>query len=425
MTEDVAAGDRPRARPLHRPWVPGAVEAGAAALAHGLRAVADVHAAIARQPFAALRLTPVVRTAAEPVRLLHDGITAAVYAGVAGGLTLLAGAARLAAAVAPGPDEPRAGSTLELAVAALNGLAGDHLERDGNPLAVETSLRVRGRAVAPRRDALAAAYRSAAPRAVVFVHGLACNECLWWRDAERHYGDPDVSHGTRLERELGVTALYVRYNTGLPIAENGRRLARLLDAVAREWPVPLAELALVGHSMGGLVVRSALHHGGDADWVARVRHAFYLGSPHRGAPLEKAANAASWLLGRWDVTRPFAAAANQRSRGIKDLRFGALRDEDWQDADVDALLDDRTADLPLLAGARHHFIAATLTRDRRHPLGAAIGDLLVRSASAAGRAGHSRFPRADVHHLGPMTHLELLNHPTVYARLRAALSGAG
>jgi hypothetical protein len=400
----------------------GAVDVAAAALAVGVRTVADVHRAIARKPFAALRLAPGVGTASKPVRLVHDGVTGLVYAGLSGGVALFAGAARLAAAVAPAPAEPRAASAAGLAVAALNGFAGDRLARDGNPLTTAMGLRHHGRPLPPRREALAAAFPAAAPRLAVFVHGLACNEALWWRHAERHYGDAGVSYGTRLERELGFTALYVRYNSGLPIAANGRALAELLDAVVAEWPVPVEELVLVGHSMGGLVLRSAMHHAAaDTAWVARLRHAFYLGSPHRGAPLEKAANVAAWLLGWSDVTRPLAAAVNRRSRGIKDLRFGALRDEDWQGADVDALLDDRTEDLPLPPGANHHFIAATLSRDRHHPLAVAVGDLLVRPASALGRRRHTRVPLAHPRHLGAMTHLALLNHPAVYDQIHRAL----
>jgi hypothetical protein len=167
-----------------------------------------------------------------------------------------------------------------------------------------------------------------------------------------------------------------------------------------------------------------MHPAGGAAWPARVRHAFYLGAPHRGAPLEKAANAAAWLLGWSDVTRPLATALNRRSRGVKDLRFGALRDEDWHGADVDALLDDRTTDLPLLAGAHHYFVAATLTRDRHHPLGAAVGDLLVRPASALGRPRHTQFPLAHPRHLGAINHLDLLNHPAVYEQIRRVLGAA-
>jgi hypothetical protein len=134
---------------------------------------------------------------------------------------------------------------------------------------------------------------------------------------------------------------------------------------------------------------------------------------------------AAWLLGLSDVTQPFAAVLNGRSVGIKDLRFGWLRDEDWQGVDLDALLASRTGDVPLLEGAAHYFIAATVTRDRRHPLGLAVGDLLVREASALGRGRLRRihFPLENGRHFGPMNHFELLNHPDVYEQMRRWLAG--
>jgi hypothetical protein len=178
--------------------------------------------------------------------------------------------------------------------------------------------------------------------------------------------------------------------------------------------------------MGGLVARSGCHYGRQAGlaWSRLVRHVVFLGSPHLGAPLEKVANVGAWMLGLSDVTRPFADALNARSAGIKDLRFGSLRDEDWQGADLDALLVDRTGDVPFLDGAAHYFVAATVTSDPAHPLGFAIGDLLVRepSAAARGRIRRVRFPLEHGRHFGPMNHFELLNHPDVYDQMRRWLA---
>jgi hypothetical protein len=151
-----------------------------------------------------------------------------------------------------------------------------------------------------------------------------------------------------------------------------------------------------------------------------VRHVVFLGSPHLGAPLEKAANIAAWCLGLSDITRPLAVAANKRSAGIKDLRFGSLRDDDWQTNDVDAFLSGRSGDVPPLEGANHYFVAATVTRNPRHPFGIAAGDLLVREASASGRGRvrHAQFPLGTGRHFAPMNHLELLNHPDLYDQMR-------
>ena len=404
----------------------GAIDVATAALGGGLATIRDVHAAIARKPFSALRRAPAVGEVSEAVRMVHDGITSLVYTGIGTAIAVAGAAARRAAAIAGAEDtEPRAGSVSDLAAAALNGFAGERLEREGNPLASRMSVRRAGRSVAIERQALAASFAAPSPRVAVFVHGLACNETAWQLQAERHYQNRQTTHGSRLESDLGYTPLYVRYNTGLHISDNGRRLAQLLDRLVAEWPVPIEELVLVGHSMGGLVVRSATHYGAAFDWVRRVRHLFFLGAPHLGAPLEKVANVSAWLLGLVDVTRPFAAVLNGRSGGIKDLRFGSLRDEDWQDVDLDALLANRTGEVPLLESAAHYFVGATVTRDRRHPLGVAVGDLLVREASAFGRGRVRRvqFPLEHGRHFGPMTHFGLLNHPDVYDQMRRWLEG--
>jgi pimeloyl-ACP methyl ester carboxylesterase len=405
----------------------GAIDVATEALGDGLATVEGVHTAIARKPFGALRLTPAVGDVSEVVRVVHDGITTLVYGGIRTAITVAGGAATLAAPlIASGDKEPRAGSLGDLAVAALNGFAGERLEREGNPLANQMSLRHAGRTVTLEREALAAAFPAASGHVAVFVHGLAGNETFWRLHAQRHYGNHQTTYGSRLEADLGYTPLYVRYNTGLHISDNGRRLARLLEGLVAEWPVPVEELVLVGHSMGGLVIRSATHYGTGLDWARRARHLFFLGSPHLGAPLEKATNVTAWLLGLTDITQPFAAMLNRRSVGIKDLRFGALRDEDWQGIDLDALLANRGGDVPLLDGAAHYCIAATVTRDPRHPVGVAVGDLLVREASAFGRGRLRRiqFPLENGRHFGPMNHLELLNHPDIYEQMRRWLAPA-
>ena len=106
--------------------------------------------------------------------------------------------------------------------------------------------------------------------------------------------------------------------------------------MVKAWPVDVAEVVLIGHSMGGLVARSACHYGecDGAGWVGAVRHVFCLGAPHLGAPLEKAANAAGWALTRLPETRPFGAMVNARSAGIKDLRFGSCVEANGWDLDL-------------------------------------------------------------------------------------------
>ena len=148
------------------------------------------------------------------------------------------------------------------------------------------------------------------------------------------------------------------------------------------WPVEVEQIALIGHSMGGLVARSACHHGGD--WTALVRHTVSLGTPHSGAPLEQAVHAMSAALHVVPETRPFARFLRRRSAGIRDLRRGSLVDEDWRDQDPDALRTKALREVPLLEDATHCFVAATVTRSPSHPVGRLLGDTLVLSPSASG-----------------------------------------
>src|SRR6185437_15374280 len=228
------------------------------------------------------------------------------------------------------------------------------------------------------------------------------------------------SYGERLARELGYTPVYVRYNTGLHISDNGRSLAGLVDEVVGDWPVEVEEITLIGHSMGGLVCRGAAHHGGD--WTGQLRHVFCLGTPHLGAPLEKVANLAGWALARLPETRAFAKLVNGRSVGIKDLRFGSCAEADWCDCDPDEFLRDRCQDVPFLETATYYFIGATLGESQN----SIVGDLLVRYPSASGNGRRRRIPFEIDHglHLGRATHFDLLNHPAVYEQLERWLAAA-
>ena len=359
------------------------------------------------------------------VRPLHEGITRGVYAGLglstralgfAAGAAVDRHAARRCAAGQPLalPSATHPGAAL---IGAIAGLTGDTLEEEGSPLAQPMAVRVGGEPVPVERGALAAAFPAAAPRVVVFLHGLMETEFSW--------GGP-AGYGARLERELGYTPVYVRYNSGLRISRNGRCLSELMDELVGAWPVEVERVALVGHSMGGLVARSACHNGAEngAAWVRLVKQSVSLGTPHMGAPLEQAVHVLSAGLAVLPETRPFANFLRRRSGGIRDLRRGSLVDEDWRGTDPDALRAAACAEVPLLEGATHCFVSATVTRSDRHPLGRLLGDTLVLKPSATGRSRTRRIPFEEEYglHLGGTHHFALLNHPAIYEKLRAWLA---
>jgi pimeloyl-ACP methyl ester carboxylesterase len=375
--------------------------------------VRDVHRAIASRAFRA------AGPGALPARRLHDAVADGVYATVRGVTAAVGEGADAALRLRPAGDgrslsTSRAGA---VALGALGGLIGDTLERQGSDLQEPMTVRSGGRAVPPEPAALRRAFPRAAPRIVVFLHGLMETELAWRRGA----GADGETYGRRLELDLGCTPLHVRYNSGRHVSENGRSLADLLEELLPAWPADVEQIAFVGHSMGGLVARSACHKAqerGDR-WVRRVRHVVSLGSPHLGAPLAQAVHWASAGLDLAPETRPFATFLRRRSAGIRDLRQGSLVDEDWRGRDPDALRAAACREVPLLDGAAHCFVAATVTRRAGHPLGRLLGDCLVLEPSASGRGRSRRIPlRAeDGMHLGGAHHLALLNHPAVYERL--------
>jgi pimeloyl-ACP methyl ester carboxylesterase len=303
-----------------------------------------------------------------------------------------------------------------IALGALNGAFGDLLVRHDNPLALPMTIRRGGRDVGTGADELAQAFPDATPRLAIFLHGLCETDDAWRLRASEH-----VPYGERLQRELGYTPLYIRYNSGRHISENGRDLARLLSETFAAWPTQVVEIALIGHSMGGLIARSASHYGADSEFVASVRHVFMLGAPHTGAPLERVTNAASTALAKLPETRTFAKALNLRSAGVKDLRYGYLLDDDWIDSDPDAYLRNTGNQIPFSQSANHYFVSASLSADSDSPVGRIVGDLLVLRSSAwahGGRGERTRFPVDHYRHYGGANHFDLLNHPAVYAQIQ-------
>jgi pimeloyl-ACP methyl ester carboxylesterase len=388
------------------------------ALAAGGGFIKEMHEGIAGRPFG------ILGPAAAPARLVHDGISRALYAGVRGGLRTASLRGAQLAARHVGEDGSALGATPvgSLALGAINGMYGNHLADRGHPFALGMAVRRDGADVVLTFDGLAEAFPDATSRIAVFAHGLCETDESWGRFRSRddeHSGR--LTYGERLQDELSFTPVHVRYNSGLRISRNGRELAGLLEVLVAGWPTGVEEVVLIGHSMGGLVARSACHYA-ERDgrrWSDAVRHVFCLGAPHLGADLEKGVNVLAWAFGRLPETRALGSYLNARSVGIKDLRYGSCVEEDWCDCDPDEFLRDRCQEVPFLPEANYYFIGATLSEG---PLGSLLGDLLVRTPSASGRGnGRGRSIPFEVDNgkeLSGLTHFDLLNHPAVYEQLR-------
>jgi pimeloyl-ACP methyl ester carboxylesterase len=297
----------------------------------------------------------------------------------------------------------------EALLAALNGVLGDHLAATDNPLAIRMRFRQAGKGVALEPASLCDAHGGNG-RLLILLHGLCMNDLQWQRQGH--------DHGAALARDLGFTPLYLHYNSGRAIPENGREFADLMQALVQSWPVPIERLAIVGHSMGGLIARSALHQsrGAGQTWPRRLDSLVCLGSPHFGAPLERAGNRVDYLLGISPYSAPFARLGRIRSAGIQDLRHGRVLDE----GEARQPGARQSAAVPLPRGVRCYAVAASKQKPGRGKR--LVGDGLVPVASALGEHADSaislRFPAAHRSIVHEANHFDLLHREEVYARLR-------
>lgn len=351
------------------------------------------------------------------------GLTGMVYGGVRGitglvGRGLDAALAGLLPNPAPGtpqhPDSPER----EQALAVLNGVLGDRLAAAQNPLALDMAFRFNGHSWATGQPLPAGTHASG--HVLLTIHGLCMNDRQWLRAGH--------DHGAALQRDLGYTPVYAHYNSGLHVSANGAALARLMERLVDQWPQPLQRLVLIGHSMGGLVARSALHSARQAGlaWPAHVDDLVCLGTPHHGAPLERAGHWVDIVLGATPYAAPLSRLGKVRSAGITDLRHGNLLDEDWDGHDRFARTGDRRRPVPLPAGVRCFAMAATTGARPGDGKDRWLGDGLVPLSSALGRhadPGRTLAFEPERQWVGPrMGHLDLLSHPEVYAQLRRWLA---
>ena len=310
------------------------------------------------------------------------------------------------------PETPRR----EAVLSALNGVMGDRLLANNNPFAIPMSLRHKGRALTP--DSIRS-LPGATGKIALMIHGL-CMSHLAWSGTETTTTN---GHPQALASALGYTPIYLRYNSGMHISQNGRELADQLEQLLTHWPTAIEDLTVIAHSMGGLVIRSATHYAEKHDmaWPSLLKNIVFLGTPHQGAPLEKVGNWVDALMGSTPYTRPFNALGKIRSAGITDLRFGNILDEDWQGTDRFNLTKDQRKVVPLPDEVRCFCIAATTTEKRGALADRLIGDGLVPVNSALG--SHDKTHKALAFDSERqwisyrMNHMELLSRPEVTEKI--------
>jgi pimeloyl-ACP methyl ester carboxylesterase len=334
-----------------------------------------------------------------------NGIAGVVYSAVRVASRLIgqavdAGLAPVTALLPEGESSP----SLDAYRSVANGVYGDYLLQTANPLAIEMSLRYRGQRVDPHDPTSVFRQQSEitpARKLLVLVHGLCMNDRQWNRDGH--------DHGAVLAGELGYLPLYLRYNSGLRIASNGRAFAELLETLTANCSSRLEELVIMGHSMGGLVARSALNYGLAANhkWPEYLRKLVFLGTPHHGAPLERGGHVLDLVMELSPYLAPFAKLSRARSAGITDLRRGTVSAEDEF--------------VPLPSGVQCYAAAAVRAAKSSLLSDRLIGDGLVPLDSALGRHRDTTrmlaIPRNRQWIGYRMGHRDLLNRPEVYKQI--------
>jgi pimeloyl-ACP methyl ester carboxylesterase len=354
--------------------------------------------------------------AAHPVRR----VTTLVYRSVRGVTRVVGGSIdAVLERLIPMLGEQSSWAGRDALLAAVNGVLGDRLAATRNPLAIPMTLRHGGVPLVLERAALAQAFPKPSGRILVLAHGLCMNDLQWDRGGH--------DHGAALQRDRGYTPVYLHYNSGLHISTNGAQFAQRLQALVEQWPVPVEELVILGHSMGGLVARSACNAGAQEShsWLALLSKLVCMGSPHHGAPLERGGNWFHVITDLTSYSAPFSRLAKIRSAGITDLRHGSVLDADWVGQDRFAHGAALPQTLPLPDGVQCFAVAATIGAETDTLIQRLAGDVLVPLASALGQHPD---PQRTLHFAatGQQTvyrtnHMQLLGSSAVYELLLAWL----
>ena len=302
----------------------------------------------------------------------------------------------------------------------LNGVIGDLLETQKSRLSIPMAFYPKGpRSAGSEGKRLSVLAEGG--KICVLAHGSCTSEKDW-----SFRGDPSKDYGSLLRADLGFQPLYLRYNSGLHISTNGKRFSDLLEKMILRSPKKVTEIVLLGHSMGGLIFRSACYYGKKEKkkWVGLVKKIFYVGSPHWGTHFEKFGKLTTTILRLIPTlpTKAISALIEHRSAGIKDLRHGYLIDEDWQGQGADDLFYIHKNKVPLLETAEHYLICSTLSKSLNSRAGRLFGDGMVHPGSGT---GNGLFPssrigfREDHCKIFPgVSHYNLLKTMKVYRQIR-------
>jgi pimeloyl-ACP methyl ester carboxylesterase len=303
----------------------------------------------------------------------------------------------------------------EIILAALNGVIGDYLEEKKNPLKIEMQFRYQSKALQMSPEALKVVYPNINGKILLMVHGSCMSDIQWTR--KNH------NHEKKISKDLQKTPVYLYYNSGRHISTNGQNLNNSLEELIKNWPVPVEEITILAHSMGGLVTRSAIYYGQEKqkNWPNLLKKVVFLGTPHHGSQIEKAGNYLDLILETIPYTKPLAKLGKIRSSGVTDLRYGNLIDEDWQNSDRFELKSDQRQHVQLPKSIQFYSIAAITNKKNTSKSIKILGDNLVDVKSALGKHKNPdknlSFKKKNTCVVYESNHLDLLSNPKITDKL--------
>ncbi|MDP5106910.1 MAG: GPI inositol-deacylase [Polaribacter sp.] len=352
-----------------------------------------------------------------PIQNIITGIAGITFKSVKWSTKLIGTSiSKILAHLTPVIGNIKSSDTKQIILSILNGVIGDYLEETENPLKIDMQFRYQSKVLQIDQESLKENYPNCAGKILLMIHGSCMSDLQWTR--KNH------NHAEILSEELKKTPIYLNYNSGKHISANGKNLTENLEKLVENWPVPVEEITIIAHSMGGLITRSALYYGeqNQNNWLKHIKKVAFLGTPHHGSPVERIGNYLDLVLASVPYLKPFAKLGKIRSAGVTDLRYGNLVDEDWLNMDRFKLKKDQSQYIPLPTGIEFYSIAAVIGKETSKSKNQILGDTLVDIKSAFGEhknpAKNLLFKKEHTWIAYENNHLDLLSNPKITDKLK-------
>ena len=248
---------------------------------------------------------------------------------------------------------------------------------------------------------------------VLMIHGSSMNHLQW---SKKNY-----NYANNL-KEIGYQPIYLYYNTGLHISENGKLLSEIMEKFSKNLK-KTTEIVIISHSMGGLISRSACYYAQKSkySWINSLKKIIFIGVPHHGAILERSGNFVTNLMDINPYIAPFSRLGKLRSAGITDLRYGSILESDRKGVNRFECIEDRRTPVPLPKDIKYYAIA-TIIGKTSNEMNNTIGDGLVTVNSALGFSKDSKYnleiPEDHKKVLNNINHLGQLHNSDIYKLIK-------